>query len=412
VLAAVTGGVTGLVVAGFDRLVVDVLLDQVLGLSPWLIGFVPLAGLALAALVLRVVARNRDPGTADAYLRAYHDPARPLALAEVPGRALAAVATLGSGGAMGLEGPSLYFGAAVGTFLQRRFPRLTRATPSRLLLVTGAAAGVGAVFKAPATGALFALEVPYTDDLARRMLFPALVSSACGYLTFAAVNDTTPLVPIRGHAPFDFADLAGALALGVAAGLCARAFAWLLRGAKRVAVTAHPVVRVLGAGLAIAALFGVSRTITSTPVTVGVGYRTIAWALGGDHAVWALLAILALRCLTTGATVAGGGVGGLFVPLVVAGALLGRATTGMVGDPHSTLFVVIGIAAVLGAGYRVPLAAVVFVAEASGRPGFVVPALLAVVAAALVMGRSSVTDYQRASADRDLPGKPGEPRRT
>ena len=61
---------------------------------------------------------------------------------------------------------------------------------------------------------------------------------------------------------------------------------------------------------------------------------------------------------------------------------------------NTTLFVVIGVAAFLGAGYRVPLAAVMFVAETTGRPGFVVPGLLAAVAAELTMGRSSITAYQ------------------
>ena len=106
-----------------------------------------------------------------------------------------------------------------------------------------------------------------------------------------------------------------------------------------------------------------------------------------------VLAMLVIRCVATSATVAGGGAGGLFVPLVVAGSLLGRAVGGAFGD-HTSLFVVIGVAAFLGAGYRVPLAAVMFVAETTGRPGFVVPGLLAAVAAELVMGHSSVTAYQ------------------
>jgi CIC family chloride channel protein len=42
----------------------------------------------------------------------------------------------------------------------------------------------------------------------------------------------------------------------------------------------------------------------------------------------------------------------------------------------------------------VPLAAVVFVAETTGRPGFIVPGLIAAVAAELMMARSSVTTYQ------------------
>jgi len=53
---------------------------------------------------------------------------------------------------------------------------------------------------------------------------------------------------------------------------------------------------------------------------------------------------------------------------------------------------------VLGAGYQVPLAAVMFVAETSGRPGYVVPALVAAVAADLAVGSESVTDYQRGRA--------------
>ncbi|MEZ5267198.1 MAG: chloride channel protein [Microthrixaceae bacterium] len=86
--------------------------------------------------------------------------------------------------------------------------------------------------------------------------------------------------------------------------------------------------------------------------------------------------------IATTASVAGGGVGGLFIPLVVAGAwLLGRAV-GMVNSPQESLYVVVGIAAFLSAaGYRVPLAAIMFVAETTGRPSFVVPGVIAAVAA-------------------------------
>ena len=83
-----------------------------------------------------------------------------------------------------------------------------------------------------------------------------------------------------------------------------------------------------------------------------------------------------------------------------------KVAGGLVGDANLTLFVVIGVAAFLGAGYRVPLAAVVFVAETTGRPGFIVPGLFAAVAAALVMGRASVTTYQRASTAPSAPEPP------
>jgi CIC family chloride channel protein len=154
---------------------------------------------------------------------------------------------------------------------------------------------------------------------------------------------------------------------------------------------------VVVAGATLGLILWVGDLLTHEPVTIGVGYHTIAWALEPHRAAWLLLSVLLLRCLATAATVSGGGVGGLFIPLVVTGALLGRAAGTILPGLDHQLAVIVGVAAVLGAGYRVPLAAVVFVAEATGRPGFIVPALLAAVAADLMMGRQSVTAYQRAS---------------
>ena len=66
-----------------------------------------------------------------------------------------------------------------------------------------------------------------------------------------------------------------------------------------------------------------------------------------------------------------------------------------VRHPSSTLFPVLGIAAFLGAGYRVPLAGIMFVAETTGQPFFVVPGLIVAVTADVLVGRSSVTTYQQ-----------------
>ena len=82
----------------------------------------------------------------------------------------------------------------------------------------------------------------------------------------------------------------------------------------------------------------------------------------------------------TALTIAGGGAGGVFIPLVVQGWLLGSIVETSL-HTHTSLFPVIGAAAFLGAGYRTPIAAVVFVAETTGRPGFVVPALVATAVA-------------------------------
>lgn len=229
------------------------------------------------------------------------------------------------------------------------------------------------------------------------MLLPALVASASGYLAFVALHGTTPLLAITGRPPFSFKDLAAAVGLGIAAGAGARAFAWLLRRAKRVSSRVGAWVRIPVIGASLAVMFGLARLIGGQNLTTGPGYDAIRWALDPAHSLWAVAAILVLRCVATSATVAAGGVGGLFVPLVVAGALMGRVVGGAVNALDTSLFTVVGVAAFLGAGYRVPLAGVMFVAEATGRPGFIVPGLLAAVVAELLMGRSSVTTYQVAT---------------
>jgi CIC family chloride channel protein len=393
-LAGATGLLVGLLVAGFERLVREDMVETLRRQNHWLVAFCPLVGLVLAAACLKWVAAGSTPFTADEYIRNFHDNERRLDERPVAGRILASIATLGSGGAMGFEGPSIYMGAAVGSAIQRRLSPLFSRDDAKVLLVCGAAAGVAAIFKAPATGIVFALEVPYQDDLARRMLLPAAIAAAASYLVFVALAGTTPLLPVTGAAPFDLRDLGGAVVLGLLCGVGARVFVLVITRAKRAAAAGGPWVRAVGAGLVLAGLWWASYQLTGEGLTFGPGYNALRWALDPNRAVALVLGLFVLRALATVVTIGGGGAGGLFIPLVIEGALLGRAVGGLFDQSGTTLFPVLGIAAFLGAGYRVPLASVVFVAEFTGRPGFVVPGLVAAVVAQLVMGRASASPYQ------------------
>jgi CIC family chloride channel protein len=397
VVAAVVGAITGLFVAGFERVVIDVAYRHILELRPWVIAVLPAAGLVVAVLSRKIIAPGTDAATADEYLRSFHDRRYGLHWRPFAARSVAAVATLGSGVPMGLEGPSLYAGATIGSNIQRKLPRTFRDADRRVLLVAGAAAGVAAIFKAPATGAVFAIEVPYQDDVARRMLLPALVASATGYLTFVAINGTTALFPIAGAPEFSIRDLLGAMGVGAVAGIVARGFGWMLRRAKRLSTLRRPVLLALVSGASLAGMFAAARIMTGRSLLVGPGYDVVVWASETKHSTWILVAILGLRCVATTTAVAGGATGGLFIPLVVAGALTGSVIGRVVDGGDLSLFIVIGVAACLGAGYRVPLAAVMFVAETTGRPSFIVPGLLASVTAELMMGGSSITKLQQMS---------------
>jgi CIC family chloride channel protein len=399
-LAAITGVIVGLGVRGFEYLVIEVAFHWVVNTNIWMMAGLPVVGLLVSSLILKYLGRGASSATTDEYLRAFHDRHHLLHIRPMIARLSASVVTLGSGGALGLEGPSLYGGATIGHSLQRRFPRLFRRSDHRTLLVAGAAAGVAAIFKAPATGAIFALEVPYRDDLARRMLLPALVASATGYFTFVSLSDTSPIFRVVDVPLFSLRDLVGALIIGVVAALGARVFAKMMKAAKAFSTRAIAI-RVSLAGSGLVLLFWLSWVLTGQYLTNGTGYEVITgWLIDPDLALWVIVAIFLMRCLSSAFTMAGGGVGGVFIPLVVGGAFTGRIVGEVVHPERYTLYTLLGIAAFLGAGYRVPLAAVMFVAETTGRPNFVVPALFAAVAAELVMGEQSITVFQRRPYER------------
>lgn len=354
----------------------------------------PAIGLVLAAAALRLGPPPRSRTTADEYLQAMHDPGRRIPLARVGTRMAAAVATLGFGGSLGLEGPAVLLGAGLGDDVGRAAGRRVR-VQRQALLVAGAAAAVAAVFKAPATGAVFALEVPYRSDLAHHRLMPALVGAATGYVSLVSLAGTDRVFPVSGNPAFDVRDLGGAIVLGLVAGVVARGLARGIRWAKHWAADTPALPRLTAASVVLAAVAYLAWRLTDLPMGIGPGYLVLDWIVDPRLGVGLITAILLLRLAGVLATTAGGGVGGFFVPLVVLGGLLGRLAAAVLGLGASRLFPILGTAAVLGAGYQVPLAAVVFVAETSGRPGYVVPALLAAVAADLAMGSSSVTDYQR-----------------
>lgn len=391
-LSAVVGVSTGVLVAGFDKVAHNGLFAWVLRQPVMLAGAMPAVGLALAVLVSRV-SRLPDTATTDAYVRTYHERGGTLRLRHLWVKLAECAATLGSGGALGYEGPALLGGATVGSWSESRFMQRFRQDDAKVLMVAGAAAGIAAVFRAPLTGVVFALEVPYTQDLARRALLPALVAASTSYITFAVLLGTGRILATSGGAAFDMRDLVGGFILGVLCGGLARIGAWAMQHAKHVALPAHT--RVAGAGLALFVLALASDRLFGAPLSLGAGYEAIEWAQQHETALALLAVLFFVRFAATWCTVAGGGVGGLFIPLVTQGAITGQVVQAVAHAPNPGLFPTVGIAAFLGAGYRTPLAGVCFVAEATGQPGFVVPALLAAAASQLVTGRWSFSPHQR-----------------
>ncbi|MCE2511737.1 MAG: chloride channel protein [Acidimicrobiia bacterium] len=403
--SAATGVIVALVVAAFETLALHIVLERVLEQPLAVLALAPVLGIAASKLVLRTVGGGTSGSTSDEYVRAFHERHPSIGFRFLPAKLLAGVATIGSGGAVGLEGPSLYAGSSIGLFVHERLGRFFRRDEARLLLTAGAAAGVAAVFKTPATGVIFALEAPYRDDVTPQALLPSLIASAASYVTFVFLVGSTPVVPFLGEGPVDangaaamldvqIGDLLGALILGIAAGLGGRGFAWLVRQAKHATHTVSWAKRALAAAVVMAGLALLADVAFGEVLSLGPGTRAMEWVVQQD-ALELIALLFGVRVAATLATVLGDGVGGLFIPLATLGVIVGQFV-GVALDATSTgLYATLGLAAFLGAGYRAPIAAVMFVAESTGAAAFVVPALVAAAVSQVVGGPSSVTEYQR-----------------
>ena len=402
--SAATGVIVALLVAAFETVALHIVLERVLEQRLAVLALAPVLGIVVSKLVLRTVGGGTSGSTSDEYIRAFHERHPSIPIRYLPAKLLAGIATIGGGGAVGLEGPSIYAGSSTGLFVHERLGRFFRRDEARILLTAGAAAGVAAVFKTPATGVIFAIEAPYRDDVTPQALLPSLIASAASYVTFVFLVGSTPVVPFLGEGGIgtdgasvldvEIGDLLGALILGIAAGLGGRGFAWLVRRAKHATHTISWPRRAVAAAAVMAGLALLADVAFDEVLSLGPGINAMEWVVHQD-ALELIALLFGVRVAATLATVLGDGVGGLFIPLATLGVIVGQFV-GVALDAESTgLYATLGLAAFLGAGYRAPIAAVMFVAESTGAAAFVVPALVAAAVSQVVGGPSSVVDYQR-----------------
>lgn len=346
----------------------------------------PAVGL-LVNTAVRYSAERSGPSSVDAYMDALHG--RRYSDRQYAARGVGAAASVGSGAALDLVGLAVVIGTWFGD-LGRRWSRGV----GPHLLVVGAGAGFGAALHSPVAGGLLAIEIPFRQGLAWSRLHLALLGSASGYLARASIDGfalpwstEVSVVGVR--------DVLLALGLALVAGVASRAVSLLSRRAesglgpvfsreRHHLVTAAVLLTVLG----LVARFG----FDGQPVHLGPGTASLGWAATASGL--GLCALLALRAAATGAAVLGRAVGGLLVPLLVLGWIAGRFL-GQAFDGNVALLSIIGATTLLGAGYRVPLAALVWLAESTHSLPAVALGCGVVLITQFVGGGRSVSTAQR-----------------
>jgi len=358
------------------------------------------AGFVIAGLLMQYLTPNPNEHSTEEIIRSYHEHQGDVQMRPYVPKLIAAIATVGLGGSAALEGPGIYAGGGLGSWLWAKLRRIgLEPRDRRIMVISGAAAGMSAVFRAPLTGIIFALEMPYKDDLAHEALLPALIASVTSFATLAAFLGAQPLFDFASAQTYARRDLLWSALLGVLCGLFVMAFDITFRRVREFAVRAavpHWIKMAIGGLLTGVCGFVFLSLFHGNLVPLGPNYEAVRMVLQGVHSSLELFVFGLFKLLATLFSLGVGGVSAMFVPLFLTGGSFGTAfAQSVVHSPSVDLYAAVGMAALIAAGYKTPLTAVVFVAEATGGHAYIIPALIGAAVAYAVSGEASVSGDQR-----------------
>ncbi|PYS76303.1 MAG: chloride channel protein, partial [Acidobacteria bacterium] len=265
---------------------------------------------------------------------------------------LSSAISIGTGGPFGAEGPIIMTGGAVGSLFAQMFH--LSAAERRTLLVAGAAAGMSAIFAAPVSAVLLAVEL-LLFEWRPRSFIPVTVASVMAAVLRVPLLGAGPIFPVRAHDALGAEGLFITLLVGIAAGLASGLLTALVYGFEDLfeRLPIHwmwwPAIGGLFVGLG--GYFD--------PRVLGVGYGTIHSLLTGEVVGAALVGLLIGKSLVWSLALGSGTSGGVLAPLLMMGGALGALASRYIPIGDAGLWAAIGMAAMMGGTMRSPLTAMV-----------------------------------------------------
>ncbi len=300
--------------------------------------------------------------------------------------------TAGFGGSVGLQGPAVSVGSALGSNAARLFHMSTKA---RMLLIGCASAGaMASMFKAPIAAIVFAVEI-FSLDIAFTSLVPLLLASVSAVLTSYMFLGTDVLLRFELTDKFEVNDIAFYILLALVTGLASvyfsKVFFAITNFFKQFESRA---LRLLIGGLAIGSI------LYFIPPLYGEGYGIMNNLLKGDHLaaigttpfdldlsnIWIVIGLLLgigiFKVIAMTTTFGAGGVGGLFIPTLVMGNVLGNAFAKIINNigldfqVSESNFTLIGMTGLMAGVLHAPLTAIFLIAEITGGYELFIPLMI------------------------------------
>lgn len=300
--------------------------------------------------------------------------------------------TAGFGGSVGLQGPAVSVGSALGSNAARLFHMNTK---TRMLLIGCAAAGaMASMFKAPIAAIIFAVEI-FSLDIAFTSLVPLLLASASAVVTSYMFLGTDVLLRFELTDKFVVNDIPFYILLAVVTALASVYFSKVFFGITNFFKQFKSrAVRLLIGGLAIGTM------LYFIPPLYGEGYGIMNNLLKGDHLaaigttpfdldlsnIWIIIGLLigigVFKAVAMTTTFGAGGVGGVFIPTLVMGNVLGNVFAKIINNigldfqVSESNFTLIGMTGLMAGVLHAPLTAIFLIAEITGGYELFVPLMI------------------------------------
>ena len=338
----------------------------------WLLYLLPIAGICIHFLY-KLSGKNAEAGN-NLIMDEIHQPGGGVPARMAPLVLVTTVITHLFGGSAGREGTAVQIGGSMANLLGRWF-KLSK-EDMRIILMTGIAAGFGAVFGTPLTGAIFALEVLAIGRIKYDALIPCLISSILADIVCSAwgTHHTQYHILFKQSEVysvpfihFDFLLLLKVIVVGIAFGLSSHLFAELSHRIKYYSnklINRKWLIPVTGGIIIIALtmLLGTTDYLGLGVISQNINGTSIVNAFKLNGATpWSWLWKLIFTAITLGTGFKGGEV----TPLFFIGAALGNILAVLMGAPID-LFAGLGFLAVFAGATNTPLACTIMGVELFG----------------------------------------------